>query len=110
LTIYFKEISGYKQQPLIQLESYTLTPEPTVTIIKKQNGSPINCIQGKLNNAFQSPNEINFSKDGMNFKFLFLEADDFLPIWLRRQVFSGIVPIENDGCSIIIKALIESKG
>jgi len=110
LTIYFQEISGYKQQPLIQLESYTLTPTPTITIIKKQNGSPVNSIQDKLNNTLQSPNQINFSEDNINFNFLSLEAGDFIPIWLRREVFSGIVPIENDGCSIITKALIESKG
>ena len=110
LTVYFQGTSGNKQQPLIKLESYNLTPNPNIIIIKKQNGSPINCIQEKLNNTLQSPSKINFLEIGTNIEFVFLEVGDFLPIWLRRQVFSGIVPIENDGCSIITKALIEFKG
>lgn len=110
LNIYFQGTSGNKQQPLIKLESYTLTPDPTITIIKKQNGSPVNCIQEKLNNSLQSPNKINFLEAGASVEFTFLEIGDFLPIWLRRQVFSGNVPIENDGCSIITKALVEFKG
>jgi len=110
LIIYFQGSSGYKQQPLIKVESYTLTPVPIITIIKKQNGSPVNCIQEKLNNTLQSPSKIDFLDGGTKIEFVFLEVGDFLPIWLRRQVFSGIVPIENDGCSIITKALIEFKG
>ena len=68
------------------------------------------CIQEKLNNTLQSPSKIDFLDGGTKIEFILLEIGDFLPIWLRRQVFSDIVPIENDGCSIITKALIEFKG
>jgi hypothetical protein len=110
LTVYFQGSSGYKQQPLIKVESYTLTPIPIIIIIKKQNGGPVNCIQEKLNNTLQYPSKIDFLDGGTKIEFVLLEVGDFLPIWLRRQVFSDIVPIENDGCSIITKALIEFKG
>ena len=110
LTVYFQGSSGYKQQPLIKVERYTLTPIPTIMIMKKQNGGPVNCIQEKLNNTLQSPSKIDFLDGGTKIEFILLEVGDFLPIWLRRQVFSDIVPIENDGCSIITKALIEFKG
>jgi hypothetical protein len=110
LNVYFQGSSGYKQQPLIKVESYTLTPVPTIMIMKKQNGSPVNCIQEKLNNTLQPPSKIDFLEGGTKIEFILLEIGDFLPIWLRRQVFSDIVPIENDGCSIITKALIEFKG
>jgi len=107
LTVFFQGKSGYKYQPLIKVESYTLTPIPSITIIKKQNGSPVNYIQEKLNNNLKSPSKIDFLDEGIKVEIILLEAGDFLPIWLRRQVFSGIIPIENDGCSIFTKALIE---
>ena len=109
LNINFNGFSGYKQHPLIKVESYDLTPSPTFYIYKKQNGSPINCIQNKINNVSQDPANIQFFDITNTIEFGFLEVDDFLPIWLRRKVFSGNIPIEDDGCSIISKALIEFK-
>ena len=109
LNVNFNGFSGYKQHPLIKVQSYSLTPNPTFYIYKKQNGSPINCIQNKINNINQEPANVQFLDMTSNIEFGFLEVDDFLPIWLRRRVFSGNIPIEDDGCSIISKALIEFK-
>ena len=55
----------------------------------------------------QSPSKIDFLDEGTKIEIILLEVGDFLPIWLRRQVFSDIIPIENDGFNIITKALIE---
>lgn len=110
ITVNFQGLSGNKYQPLLKIESYTLTPDPVITILRKQAGSPINLIQEKLNNSLQSPYKINFLELTSKIEFNVLEKGDFLPIWLRRQVFSSTIPIENDGCSIITKALIQLKG
>jgi hypothetical protein len=80
-----------------------------IYIVKKQVGSPINFIENKINNVYLEPSNVNFLNLNEKIEFGLLEIGDFLPIWLRREVFSGIIPIEDDGCSILTKALIEFK-
>lgn len=107
LNVYFNGYAGNKQHPLIKVESYNLSPSPIFYISRKQAGSPINCIQNKINNSLQEPANVKFFDLTEQIEFGFLEVGDFLPIWLRRNVFSGNIPIEDDGCNIFTKALIE---
>lgn len=107
LNVFFNGYAGNKQHPLIKVESYSLTPNPIFYISRKQTGSPINCIQNKINNFLQEPADVKFFDLTDQIEFGFLEVGDFLPIWLRRNVFSGSIPIEDDGCNIFTKALIE---
>jgi len=109
LNIKFVGYAGYKQHQLIKVHSFNLTPSPMIYIVKKQVGSPINFIENKINNVYLEPSNVNFLNLNDKIEFGLLEIGDFLPIWLRREVFSGIIPIEDDGCSILTKALIEFK-
>lgn len=109
LDVFFNGDAGSKQHPLLTVLETNLSPKPEFYIVKKVTGSPINCYQDKLNNSEQEPFNIQFLEfsDMINIKLL--EIGDFLPIWLRRNIFSGTIPIENDGCNIFTEALVEFK-
>lgn len=109
LEITFLGIAGYKTHPLIELVGYNLTPTPTIIILKPQSGSPINTIPNKIFDSTREPDGITFYDASTTSPVYLplLNSGDFLPIWLRRNVYPNTIAIENDGCNFNIIANYE---
>ena len=105
----FLGVAGYKKHPLIGLVGYTLSPTPSVTILKSQEGSPINTIPNKIINSTTPPTNITFYDASVTAPVYLplLNSGDFLPIWLRRIIYPNTIAIENDGCNFLITANYE---
>lgn len=107
--ITFLGTAGYKTHPLIELVGYNLTPTPSIIILKPQSGSPINTIPNKILDSTREPNGITFYDASITSPVYLplLNSGDFLPIWLRRNVYPNTIAIENDGCNFNIIANYE---
>ena len=80
-----------------------------MTILKSQEGSPINTIPNKIINSTTPPTNITFYDASVTAPVYLplLNSGDFLPIWLRRIIYPNTIAIENDGCNFLITANYE---
>lgn len=107
--ITFNGSAGYKSHPLLVLVGYTLTPLPSISIVKNVEGSPINIVPSKILTADREPTSITFYDASISSPVYLplLNPGDFLAIWLRRIIYPNTIAVENDGCNLIINGNYE---
>jgi len=70
-------------------------PQPTATVQKTSNGSPVNSEADSIDIDTTAPNNVTF--DATDAVLGEMKGLDIIPIWIRRTIPAGSGAIETDG-------------
>lgn len=94
----FEGASNYRFHPILTLDSNDITGNPTIEIIKMENGSPINSIAAQIDYETIEPAGITWEAPTETTPLIIgtMRGGDSFPIWVQRITPAGTGPLSPD--------------
>lgn len=95
----FLGVNNYCYHPILTLVSNNITGSPTMEIVKRVNGSPINAIAPKIDSSIIEPYGVTWESPSITSPISVgsLRSSDTYSIWVRRYTPPGSSPLASDG-------------